>query len=288
MINRIIKPSNIMPRVNNLGQLDKEIDYGPSPVDRRDVPVDLQEKYVNKGRPKGWGYNPDGTPDLDQLVYDVHSIASTLMLSVGLLGRVVVVTSTPSLIINAQYDRAYLLLNPAGAVGLTTTGTLISSQTLVGATTLTSGSLGVANYKTARFFVEATFGAGAGPVTFDLQTLNPATGNYITSQTIFSLTATGNAYADVGTLGVDTDLQMFVTVPLGTTITFSVGYVLKDGLEGTSAGASQTIFLGQAGVNPSAGYPLLNGKEKQFYFKQNVNLYAVTSGPSLILNIFEL
>lgn len=277
-----------MKRNGALGQMDSEFEYGPSPLPVREIPIDLLPKYIIE-RGKG-AVGGGGGGDLSQLIEDVHAIAGVLRLERGLLGRVVTLTSIPQEIIRCQDigGRGYLILNPAGATGLTTTGTLISSQTLVGATTLTSGSLGVANYDTLRFWVEASFGAGVGPVTFDWQTRNPVTGTYITSQTVFSLAATGNAYASVGALGVDTDGQMLVTVPAGTTITFSVGYCLKDGLEGTSAGASQTIFIGSSGVTPQAGYPILNGKEKQFYLRENVSLWGVTAAASLDINIFEL
>jgi hypothetical protein len=277
-------------RIGNLGQMDHEMGYGPSPLHPGDVPVDLLQRHItgSPGSPDVEDMNGDGLSDLSRIARDVHSIASTLVLERGLLGRVVTVTSTPQLLINALFPRPYLLLNPAGATGLTTEGTLISSTTAVGATTVTSGELGCANYSTARFFLEVTFGAGVGPVTFDLQTRNPVTGTFITSQTLWSVAATSNLYASVGGLGVDTDLRMLVTVPAGTTITFSVGFVLKEGLEGTNTGALQTIFLGGGGVSPNSGYPLLNGKEKAFYFMENVSLYGVTSGPSLDLNIFEL
>jgi hypothetical protein len=294
---QIIQPNGIVSRTgvqraNSLGQLDQEFNYGPKPLAARDVPIDLRNRYI---RPVPGGVGPDGlplpgTPDFTQLIHDVHEIAGVQVLRRGLLGRVETITSVPRLIIEQREidGRAYLLLNPAGVVGLTASGTIFSTQTAIGATTVTSGILGVANYKTARFFVVATFVAGAGPVTFDLQTADPVTGVFITSQTIFNLVATGNAYANVGDLGIDVDAQIFVTVPVGTTITFSMGFVLKDGLDGTSAGASQTIFIGGAGVSPVSGYPLLSGKEKPFYIEENVLLYAVTSGPNLDMNIFEL
>jgi hypothetical protein len=277
-------------RVGNLGQIDREIGYGPSPLHPGDVPVDLLQRYITGGEnaPKVDFSQGQGISDLSQIARDVHHIASTLVLRRGLLGRVVTVTSTPQLVIQALYPRPYLLLNPAGATGLTTEGTLISSTVAVGATTVTSGTLGVANYSTARFFLDVTFNAGAGPVNFNLQTRNPVGGGFITTQTLWAPTATGTDYANVGGLGVDTDLRMQVVVPAGTTITFTVGFVLKEGLEGTSTGSLQTIFLGGAGVSPNSGYPLLNGKEKPFYFLENVLLYAVTAGPSLDLNIFEL
>jgi hypothetical protein len=299
MANDIIDPRTRMPvrvrRAGSLGQIDSEFDYGPQPIEKRDVPIDLRERYIRHDiggvGPGGVPLLPGGGQDLSQLIHDVHSLAGTVVLRRGLLGRIATITSVPSLIINQleKDGRGYLLLNPAGVVGLTAQGTIFSSTTLVGATTLASGALGVANYKTGRFFVVATFVAGAGPVTFDLQTLDPVSGTtWITSQTVFNLVATGNAYASVGDLGIDVDARMFVTVPAGTTITFTVGFVLKDGLEGTSAGATQTIFLGGAGVSNVAGYPLLAGKERSFYFEENVSLYAVTAGPSLSMNIFEL
>lgn len=281
-------------RAASLGQLDHEFNHGPQPVHPRDVPIDLRERYIRPGT--GPGIGPDGVPtgvpvDFSQMVRDVHSIAGVFTLRRGLLGRVETITSTPRLIIQCQEvgGRGYLLLNPAGVVGLTAQGTIFSAGTnLVGAVTLASGALGVANFNTARFTVKAVFNAGAGPVDIDLQTLDPVDGvTWITTQTIFSLTATGNDYVNVGGLGIDVDARIFVTVPLGTTITFDMGFVLKDGLEGTSAGATQSIFLGGAGVSPVSGYPLLAGKERPFYFEENVSMYAVTSGPSLDMNIFE-
>lgn len=289
--------SVIQMRNGSLGQLDKEMDFGPSPLAQSEIPVDLLPKYIKEQQGDGAPViGPDGLPvpgtgpDWSQVVRDVHALAGVVLLKRGLLGRLVTVTSVPQLIINCQYPqgRGYLLLNPAGVVGLTAVGTLIASNTAVGATTVTSASLGVANYNTARFWVEAVFNVGVGPVTFDLQTKNPVTGTFITSQTVFSLAVTGNEYASVGGLGVDTDLQMLVTVPVGTTITFSVGFCLKDGLEGTSAGVAQTIFIGGSGVAPQSGYPILSGKERQFYLDENVMLYAVTGGPTLNMNIFEL
>ena len=295
--NKIMVPRTGVQRANSLGQLDHEFSHGPSPVHPRDVPIDLRNRRIGVGISGGMPGVTDPNmpgggmfPDLSTLIKDVHNIAGVLVLRRGLLGRVVTITSTPVLIINQleEAGRGYLLLNPAGVVGLTAQGTLFSTQTQIGAVAVTSGILGVANYKFGRFFIVATFVAGAGPVTFDLQTQDPVTGVFITSQTIASLTATGNVYVNVGDLGVDVNLQMLVTVPIGTTITFSVGFVLKDGLIGTSAGSSQTISLGGAGVSSVSGYPLLAGQEKPFYFEENVKMYAVTSGPSLNMNVFEM
>jgi hypothetical protein len=295
---RIIRPGQrvvMQRRAPSLGQADQELSYGPSPLAARDVPVDLRERFIHHDPSSGVagsgpGILPNGSQDLTGLITDVHSIAGTLVLRRGLIGRVVTITSTPQLIISQQElgGRGYLLLNPAGVVGLTAKGTLVSSTTLVGATTLQTSSLGVANYKTLKLFINATFVAGAGPVTFDFETLDPVTGTVqFISQTI-SLVATALSYTDLGTLGVDTDFSILVTVPAGTTITFTIGFVLKDGLDGTSAGVTQTIFTGGPAVSSVAGYPLLSGKERAFYLMENVQLYAVTAGPNLNMNIFEL
>lgn len=285
-------------RLGNMGQLDQELSYGPSPLPSSEVPVDLLPKYITEQ--KGGMYSggmpglPGGVPGIDYIqgiASDVHAIAGITLLSVGLLGRIVSITSSPQIVADCLFlgGRGYLFLNPAGTVGLTASGTLIAATgALAGAQTVTSAVLGVANYNTARFFVNATFTAGAGPVTFDIQTKNPVTGLFVTTQTVFNLTATGTGYANVGTLGVDTDLQMLVTIPVGTTINFSVGYVLKDGLEGTSTGIAQTIFLGGSGVAAQSGYPVLSGKERSFYLKENTKVYAVTGGPTLNMNVFEL
>jgi len=296
----IVRPPGMVQRAQSLEALDEEFNYGPTPLPTRDIPIDLRERYIRHDKGGGSGvYGGEGSgqgvqggfPDLAALMKDVHNIAGVVVLRRGLLGRVVTITSTPQLIINQleREGRGYLLLNPAGVVGLTAQGIIFNAGTnLVGATTLASGSLGVANYNTGRFTVKAVFNAGVGPVTFDLQTLDPVDGTtWITVQTIFSLTATGNAYVNIGTLGIDVDARILVTVPAATTITFDMGFILKDGLEGTSAGATQTIFLGGAGVSPNSGFPLLAGKDRAYYFEENVAMYAVTSGPNLDMNIFE-
>jgi len=283
-------------RPGNLGQLDREFEYGPEPLDRSDVPIDIRSRYIKQygqdgqGGPGGQG-GPSGWGDLGGLIRDVHSLAGVVELRRGLIGRVETITSIPKLIINQQENegRGFLLLNPAGVVGLTAKGTLLASTNIVGAgVAQQTGSLGVANYKTARLFFNVVFNVGAGPVSFDIQSLDPVTGTtWFTTQTeVFA--ATGNRYTDLGTLGVDTDFAVSFTVPIGTTITVAIGFVLKDGLAGTSAGVTQTIFIGSSGVSSVSGYPLLSGQDKSFYVTENVQLYAVTAGPTLSMNIFEL
>ncbi len=289
-VNRV----GVSVRQGPLGQIDTELNYGPHALNWSDVPIDLHERQIQEYKVIGGQYIPAGVqPDLSRLIEelknDTNVIASTLVLDRGLIGRVVLVPSTPVLIAQAQYLRGYLFLNPAAAVGLTSAGTLISSTSLIGATTFQSSALGVANYKTLRLTLNVSAFAGAGPVTFDAQTLDPVDGvTWVTTQTVFSITAVGTFYASLGEFGVDTDFRLNVIVPAGTSLTFTMGFVLKDGLEGTSTGVAQTIFIGPSGVTSEVGYPILSGREKGFYLRQNTELYAVTSGPTLPLRIFEL
>lgn len=298
-MNKIIPPNNRslvrkIPAIRGmLGQLNDDLNNGPIPLNWSDVPSDLHERPVQEYQISGGQYLPKGEKlDSDLLVSrianDVGIIASTVVLDRGLIGRVITITSVAQVIVRANYLRGYLLLNPSATVGLTSAGTFISATTLVGATTFTSSSLGVANYKSLRLFLNISAFSGVGTVTFDGLTFDPMTGTFFTSQTIFTAIAIDAQYANIGDMGVDTDFQLYVTVPAGVTITFTCGFVLKDGLEGTSTGVAQTIFLGGSGVTSNAGYPLLSGREKAFYLKENTELYGVTSGPSLEMRVFEL
>jgi hypothetical protein len=292
--------SKIIKRQGPLGQLDREISIGPSSLPWEDIPPDLHERVVQEYRvsggnvesfsiPKGHGeIGGDGL--LQRIANDTSAIASTLVLDRGLIGRVVLVPNTPVLIARAQFLRGYLFLNPALNVGLTTAGTLLSTTNLNNAVSpFNTTTLGVANYKTLRLTINITNFSGAGPVTFDAQTLDPVSAStWITTQNLLSATGNGNTYVNLGELGVDTDFRVRITIPAGTTLTASIGFILKDGLEGTSSGAAQTIFIGPSGVSASVGFPLLNGKEKAFYLRENTELYAVTDGPTLPLRVFEL
>lgn len=296
-------PPGVIPMNRNqlsgpLGQLNDEFNYGPHSLDWDDVPPDLHERQVQEYRVVGDQYVPSsisgfGVPSstndlIRNIANGVRELASTLVLDRGLIGRVVLVPNTPVLVAQAQYLRGYLFLNPSLSVGLTTAGTLLSNTPLSSGVTNTS-SLGVGNYNTLRLTLQVTNFAGVGSVTFDAQTLDPSDATtWITTQTIFSVNSNGNFYANLGSLGVDTDFRVSITVPAGVTLNASMGFVLKDGLEGTSSGSVQTIFLGPSGVTPDVGFPLLSGKEKGFYLRQNVELYAVTDGPTLPLRVFEL
>lgn len=270
-----------------------ELVNGPRALEYSDIPIDMHPRVV-----ENYQRNPDGslTPVGDaamdpmgallaRIAGDTGVLSSVAILRRGLLGRTITVTTTPQLIINAEYLRGYIILNPNELAGSTAAGTLLASAVRSG--TGSSSALGVANFLSGHFYLDITNISAAGTVTITLDTLDPVSGNWVVSQTIFSAVGTvGTYYAYVGELGVATDVRVSYSVSVGT-ITFSVGYVLKNGLIGTSAGISQTIYLGGPGVTTTSGFPLLNGQSQRFFLQENLQLWAVASA-TLPLKIFEL
>lgn len=287
--------------IRGLGELDRplvgtELINGPTSLSYRDTPIDMWPRNVDN-----YQRNPDGSivsegpmspldALLNRIAQDTGILSSVATLRRGLFGRTVTVTSTPQLIINAEYLRGYIILNPNELAGATAAGTLLASASRGAATanlTGTSSTLGVANFLSGHFYCDFTAFSGGASVDLFLQTLDPASGNWVDSQQIAAaITTPQTLYAYVGELGVATDARVRWNISAGNA-TFSVGYVLKNGLIGTSSGVSQTIYLGGAGVTTASGFPLLNGQSEKFFLEENVQLYAV-AGASLPLKIFEL
>jgi len=279
------------PYAAEFGQL--ELINGPQSLEYPDIPVDMYPRVVdNYQRNADGSLTPvgAGTVDplsllLERIANDTGIIASTSLLRRGLLGRTVTVTTTPQLIVNAEYLRGYIFLNPNELVGATAAGTILAPATRSG--TGNSASLGVANFLSGHFFIDITAVAGGGTVELNLEVLDPASGNWAVAQTILAATGVlGTTYVYVGELGVPTDVRIAWSIAAGT-VTFSVGYVLKNGLIGTSAGVSQTIYLGGPGVTTTSGFPLLNGQNLKFFLQENLQLFAVADA-TLPLKIFEL
>lgn len=279
------------PYAAEFGQL--ELTNGPSSLEYPDIPVDMYPRVVdNYQRNADGSLSPSGEGVmnpldllLQRIANDTGVIASTSLLRRGLLGRTITVTTTPQLIINAEYLRGYIILNPNELAGATSAGTILASASRSG--TGNSSALGVANFLSGHFFIDITATTGGGTVALNLEVLDPASGNWAVAQTIFAASgAIGTTYVYVGELGIPTDARIAWTIAAGT-VTFSVGFVLKNGLIGTSAGISQTIYLGGPGVTTTSGFPLLNGQSQKFFLQENLQLFAVADA-SLPLKIFEL
>ena len=269
-----------------------ELINGPPSLDYSHIPIDMYPRHVDN-----YQRNPDGSIEssdagrsplddyLSRIASDTNILSSVAMLRRGLFGRTVMVTTTPQLIITAEYLRGYIILNPNELAGATSAGTLLAS--LSRNATGSSATLGVANFMEGHYYLDIT-ATGGGNLTINLETLDPASGNWVVAQTIFSVVGAtvGTYYAYVGALGTATDSRVSWSISAGN-VTFSVGFVLKNGLIGTSSGLSQTIYLGSDGVTVDSGFPLLNGQNEKFFLQENLKLYAVANA-TLPLKIFEL
>lgn len=299
------RPRNMNSRVRRPGRVGdveiissiSELDNGPQSLPYDAMPVDLLPRVLEE-----YQRNSDGTISetgipvslteelLNKIKGDTGIISSTMVISRGLIGRTITITTTPQMVIDAQFLRGYILLNPNELTGATAAGTLLASAsrgTATGDLTGNSGTLGVANYLDGHFFVSITAISGGAAVTVTLQALDPASGSWFDIQTLVSgVLVTGNTYSYVGAVGTATDLRVSWSITAGDA-TFSVGYVLKNGLIGTSSGLSQTIYIGGPEVSVVSGFPLLNGQSERFFLKENVQLWAVANA-TLPMKIFEL
>lgn len=204
--------------------------------------------------------------------------------------RVVTLGTSPTLLIAPnRVPRGYVLLNANTSIsGITTSITMFPAGTVFAVGVTNSTDVSVGGYESARFILNVTE-ASAGPVTVDLQTKDPISGNYATAQAdIFQFgpgaVAVGTYYANVGAVGID-DIMRIQTTVAGDTFTGSLAVILKPALSSTIAGA--TAFIGGPDVNTTIGYPILSGTKETFYLRENTALFGISTGP-LTLNIFEL
>ncbi len=218
---------------------------------------------------------------------------SILVLKRGLSGISISIGTTPVRVVNSQFLRGYIFANPTVATGKASTGVLLASaaRPAGGSGDSTIIPLDVSDYKEMRLYLDITLNAGANTVQIGGLTKDSLSGNWAISQSdIFvSPASVGTYYENIGTLGVDDQfaINWGVTNVGGGNTTFSVSYLMKDSSSAFSL--SNTIYLGGAGVTPTSGYPLLEGKELKFFLDSNVELWAVSNvAAGLDLKIFEL
>jgi len=201
------------------------------------------------------------------------------------------VTTTPQRVILATQPKAYILINPASSVGTTVSGTVLASASRSGSGNTQATSIGVANYMNMHLYLDISV-SGGGTIVINTQTKDPVSGLWANSQNdIFSSpTAVGTYYAGIGSLGIATDFAISWVVSAGSS-TFSLGYVLKDGIMGSSTGLARTIYLGAnsgltSGSN-SPGFPLMEGDRWGIFVKENTEIWCIAQ-TTLNLNIIEM
>jgi len=204
--------------------------------------------------------------------------------------RVISIGTTATLLIAPnRTPRGYRLINPnASSSGVVTDVTIAPAGTVFPVGVTNQASIDVSAHGGAAFYMDVTE-ASAGPVSVNLQTQDPVSGNWVTAQgDIFQFgpgaAPIGTYYANVGIIGIDRNARLQVDVA-GDSLTASLSAILKPGVAGTISGP--TVFLGGPDVNTTIGFPLLSGKDETFYLKENTALYAIAVAATNI-NLFEL
>lgn len=201
--------------------------------------------------------------------------------------RIVTIGTSPTLIIAPnRAPKGYILLNTNTSIsGVVQNVEVFPVGTVFPVGVTNSTPINVSAHGGAAFFLNITE-ATAGPMTVDLQSLDPISGNWVTVQAdLFGgVVAIGTYYANAGIIGIDDQARLQITVATDT-FTGSLGAVLKPAL--AAAVSSPTVFIGGPDVNTTIGLPLISGVRETFWLKENTALFGVSSVAGQI-NIFEL
>lgn len=224
-----------------------------------------------------------------QMAQDIHTLASIRTITTGIISRSVTIGSTPVQIILANVDQAFTIINPTPSIGLTSSGVFFPATAISASGNSQATPLGVNNYDSLHLYVNIANAAGLS-INLIAQTISPINGTWIDVQDVnggTAIVANSDGYFALGNFGVTTQFAMRWIVNSGT-CTLTLGYVLKGGLGGSPNGIANTVYLGNTGVTQQAGYPILEGQFRDFYFKENAQLWGVTGGATVTVNVIEL
>lgn len=234
---------------------------------------------------------------MERLLNELEINNSQFTLERGLISRKLQVAITPTLIVDAPYPKAFIILNPNVPVTSTGAGSIAAGTLLASAARTIDGNtqaapLNVSDYRDCHIFVDVTVVSGTN-INMDIvsQAYDPIGLKWYDIQMIVSsITGTGQYYAETGSAGLATGLALRWIIT-GTTpsFTFAIRYVLKDSLPGldSSPDLARTLYLGGPNVTTTAGYPLLTSQTKTFFLRENVKLYGVAVVP-LDIAIFDI
>ena len=250
---------------------------------------------IKQGRFTFESDRPKTTNELlvERIAQNSDILVSFNILERGFIGRQISITTAPVEIIDAKFMRAYTLLNPSSIAGsLTTSGTVFPSALRDGTGNTQATPLGVGNFRNLVMFLNITAITATPALVINAQSQDPISLNWVETQgDLFSSASTvGISYVDIGSFGVDNALALdFEVTGGGADITFSVGFILKDGLTGSSSGVANTIYLGGPDVNQTTGFPLLEGQKANYWVRPNAKLFAVSlQSAGVTLNVFDL
>ena len=228
---------------------------------------------------------------LENIAKGINTLSSINLIRRGFIGRTVSVGTSPTEIINSDFVRGFIVLNPATLLGTTSSGALLASATQSANGNTQASSLGVANFRDMHLYLDVTAFNGTNPTLKVIaQTKDPVSGNWVDSQTLWSdINTVTTRYTQIAGMGLATDfaIRWVIGGSNSPDFTFSVGYAVKDGLVGTASGVGRTIYIGPSGVTTTSGFPLFEGQSKRFYFEENIKLFAVAE-TTLDVKVFDL
>lgn len=273
---------------------------GYLPSNARPIPVDIEQYQMGAGdiANERLSFNSLNKRDpryqlhlMEIMAQNLEILGSMRIINRGITTRKVTLSTVPSLIIRSSSAQAITITNPTQAVGLTSSFTLYPAGTIFNADGNSQATnIGVANYDSLHLFVNVTAVGGAPAMDMWAQTKDPLTGNWVDVQYIAPVggfTATGTYYSFFSGFGVLSQFALRWASAAWGSITGSVSYTLKNGLGGSSSGSAQTVFIGSGGVSQFSGYPILEGQYRDFNMRENVELWGVTGGGTVDINIIE-
>lgn len=222
----------------------------------------------------------------------LKALASYRTLSKGMVTRTVQIGTAPTLLIQAAEDRSYTIINPTSAIGLTSNAVLYNAGTVLNVDGNSQATpISVANYDSLHLYINVTNIVGAPAPDIFIQTIDVLSGVWVDVQAITppgGIVTTGNYYSFFSGLGVNGQIALrWAANAAWGSITLSIGYSLKVGLGGNSAGQTQTVFLGNTNVTRFTGYPLLEGQYRDWFMKENAEMYGVVQSGTVNVNIIE-
>jgi len=241
---------------------------------KKNLPPDLWPRTIQRGEGRR------GSPEFKDR--SVPPPYETTFIGRAFQGSKYMVTTTPQRLLSSNFAWPYMILNPSRLNDLTISAELTSGTFTADGNTQTS-PIPVAGYLNMHLFLDIT--ALTGTWDFYAQAKDPVSGNWADTQLLtgFSgLAAIGTYYAAIGQYGVALESAIRWVETAAGSITFTMGYVLKDGAGGASVSGEtgaveQTIYLGSIqDVNSESGFPLLEGQYHSFIIGEGVDLWAVS------------
>jgi hypothetical protein len=212
---------------------------------------------------------------------------SAIYLKRNFLCRVVQVGVTPTLVYDGIRAQNLMIQNPAPTAGnlLTDTGWVTQQTGLVASGDSTAFPPTFSNYADVHLFLNVTAIAAGDTWDFILVAYDLLAGVWADSQVLVAGVTpavvggwwNSSFYSYIGRRGVAVDFAVrWVLVGGAGPMDFTLSYVLKDGLFGSSGGVSQIVYIiSSSGGQVTAGYPLLEGTEKIFQVEEGTQIWAI-------------